>query len=369
MKHKDLYIEAIKSIIDHYNDALLMTPIASSDIDSIDLVTIRVDVENLYGESIPDNDWIHFKTLQEIIDYCTKDTAAVSTLEDGPITTSTEKHFSLNMPQMAIEALSENWLFKELGDFHWELLCEGLDTNSFALKDDMGNRLYATFVRIRISFPVSISEFQENEKFKMVGHISRYGNGMYFSEINSSSAKGNIKAELMTSFSIRNNVDNTKLMKSQPAPGTNHIESLDAFPKFGDDYRLVKKGVQKMIEGAMGTFEIVDDVLFSKEYLINPFYDLNGVGLLYFAAYPIINDVSESSYFTNLLGKRWETAYSTIFRDIFYFANCNINDVIEYKLHSVERIDDDKIKISSSLFRKNDNVLMARIFTVKKERK
>ena len=32
------------------------------------------------------------------------------------------------MPQMANAALSENWLFKELGDIHWELLSKGLNT-------------------------------------------------------------------------------------------------------------------------------------------------------------------------------------------------------------------------------------------------
>ena len=61
-----------------------------------------------------------------------------------------EKEITINMPQMAIEALSENWLFKDLGNNHWEMICKGLDTNSFNLKDEIGNRLYATFIRIRV---------------------------------------------------------------------------------------------------------------------------------------------------------------------------------------------------------------------------
>jgi probable biosynthetic protein (TIGR04098 family) len=366
MHTKEIYIKAIKNVIDGFTDDLLSTPIATSNIDSIDLVTVRVDIESIYGKAIPDSDWVNFKTLNEIVNYCTGEIEHNEIKHTVSNSTRKEKNFSLNMPQMAIEALSENWLLKELGDFHWELLCEGLNTNSFSLKDELDNRLYATFVRIRIEFPVSLREFEENETFTMGGDMNRYGNGMYFSKILSEGKKGTIKADLMTSFSVRSGVDNTTLMKSQPAPGNNAIESVTAFPSFGEDYRQVKKGIQQSIESKWGPFQITDNILFSKEYHIHPFYDLNGAGLLYFAAYPIINDVCESSFFTTAFEKRWEIGYYTVYRDIFYFANCNINDAIEYKLNSYEKLNDTHVKITSSLYRKNDNVLMARIFTIKK---
>ncbi|MBK7882960.1 MAG: hypothetical protein IPJ81_03450 [Chitinophagaceae bacterium] len=270
---------------------------------------------------------------------------------------------------MAVGALSENWLFKELGDFHWLLLCNGLNTKSFNLKDELGNRLYATFVRIRIKFSVALDEFEENEEVSLKGKIKRFGNGMYFSEILLQSQKGLTKANLMTSFSIRNEVDNTKLMKSQPYGGLNTIEEYASFPEFGDEYRLVKKNIKKELKNDGNVFSITDNILFESEYKLNAFYDLNGVGLLYFAAYPIINDVSESVYFTKLnSGQRWEQDYYTIFRDIFYFANCNIDDSIEYKLHSYEFINNDKIKITSSLYRKSDGIIIARLFTIKKKK-
>lgn len=369
MNYKEDYINAVKTIIEGFDTQLLQSPLTSNVIDSIDLVTIRVDFEKMYGKSIPDSKWLDFNTLDEIIRFCTNDSTEIKL--DAALKTPDykEKAFVLNMPQMAVEALSENWLFKELGDFHWELLCEGLNTQSSSLTDEIGNRLYATFVRISISFPVSLSEFGENDMFKMKGSISRYGNGMYFSEIVSTGNKGAIKANLMTSFSIRNNVDNTKLMKSQPAPGVNLIEEAKTFPLFGDDYRLVKKNAQKEVKNFGETFKVSDETLFTVDYNLNPYYDLNGVGLLYFAAYPVINDVCSSGFFTNLFGKRWETAYSTIARDIFYFANCNIDDTIEYRLNAYETLQNGNIKITSSIYRKTDNVLMARIFTIKKERK
>ncbi len=367
MNYKEDYINTVKTIIEGFDIKLLQSPLTSNVIDSIDLVTIRVDFEKMYGKPIPDSKWLDFNTLDEIIRFCTIGNTINNTDTGFKTPDYKEKIFKLNMPQMAVEALSENWLFKELGDFHWELLCEGLNTQSSSLTDEIGNRLYATFVRISISFPVSLSEFTENDMFKMKGSILRYGHGMYFSEIISTGNKGAIKANLMTSFSIRNNIDNTKLMKSQPASGTNLIEEAKTFPLFGDDYRLIKKNAQKEVTNFGEIFKVSDEILFAINYQLNPYYDLNGVGLLYFAAYPVINDVSSSVFFTNLFGTRWETAYSTIARDIFYFANCNIDDTIDYRLNAYETLANGTIKIASSLHRKTDNVLMARIFTIKKK--
>jgi len=272
------------------------------------------------------------------------------------------------MPQMAVEALSENWLFKELGDLHWNMLCDGLKTPSFHLKDELGNRLYATFVRIRIQSTISLNEFKESEELEVNGSMKRYGNGMYFSNTILNSKNGKIEADLMTSFSIRNDTDNTKLMKSEPFTNTNSIPEYDNFPLFGNDYRLIKKEEINELTLGGNKFKIQDEIIFKVEYELNPYYDLNGVGLLYFAAYPIINEVCEAKYFNSKKTERWEQNYYTISRDIFYFANCNINDTIEYKLNFYEYIDGNKIKISSSLFRKSDSVLMARIFTIKQKK-
>jgi probable biosynthetic protein (TIGR04098 family) len=50
----------------------------------------------------------------------------------------------VGMPQMALGFLSENWLLKELGDLHWDKLCNSLQRKSNDLVDSQGRRLYAT---------------------------------------------------------------------------------------------------------------------------------------------------------------------------------------------------------------------------------
>lgn len=278
-----------------------------------------------------------------------------------------DKDLVINMPQMAVEALSENWLFKELGDTHWDLICKGLDTKSFNLSNDTGNRLYATFVRIRISCSGNLKSFKENQEVKLTGDMNRYGNSMYFSNLLFQSNTGQINAELMTTFSIRDKVDNTKLAKSEPDTPTNNIEKSNLFPALGNEYRLVKKQVLKELTYDAYEFKISDEVIYERGYDLNPFYDINGVNLLYFAAYPIINDYCEASYFNeNLeLEDRWEQTYHTKYKDVFYYANCNHSDSLIYQLVDYVELADGSFKLSSILRRKSDNAVIARIFSVK----
>jgi probable biosynthetic protein (TIGR04098 family) len=278
------------------------------------------------------------------------------------------KKYVINMPQMALEALSENWLLKELGDTHWGMLCKGLNTPSFDLRNDTNDRLYATFVRIRFKCSENIKAFKENDSLTLRGEIKRFGNNMYFSTIQAKSNVQNIEADLMTSFSIRNETDNTRLVKSEPNTETNTIEKTEKLPVFGNEYRLIKKNVLKTLNFENYDFQVFDGEkpIFQTIYTLNAFYDLNGVNLLYFAAYPIINDVCEAQYFNNLdPNVRWEQTFYTAYKDILYYGNCNINDKIIYKLLSCEKVSSTIVKMSSVLIRESDKGVLARIFSIK----
>lgn len=361
------YIDLVKSIVPEFNTTFISMPINLTPIDSMDLLAIRVDLENMIGQQIPDSHWVNFKNLNEIFNYCDKQVNHGKTNVTND--SGQKKKIKINMPQMALEALSENWIFKELGDMHWDLLCRGLDTESMQLKDELGNRLYATFTRIRIQASASFNHFLENEEFSLSGQIGRFGNGMYFSNFEFERQDKKISATLMSSFSIRNDTDNTKLLKSQPKYSNNSITETESIPEFANEYRFVKKGVLKSIKLGSVQFDITDISLFTTTYALNPYYDLNGVGLLYFASYPIINNKCEAEFFnsTNQFG-RWETSYHILSRDVFYYSNCNIDDSIRYVLNSYEILEDNIIKISSTLYRESDNILMAKIFTLKQKK-
>ncbi len=273
----------------------------------------------------------------------------------------------IRMPQMANSALSENWLLKEIGDIHWELLSIGLEQKSAKFEDHAGNRLYATFVRINyVSSPLNF--FQENEILHLRAEIKRSGNSTYYSSLNGECNEKFIRANLMTTFSHRKLNDNSKISKTNPQDKVNYIDQLKNTPEFLNEYRLLKKGLLYEIISNNFNFKITKDVIATSKYSINPYYDINGVGLLYFASYPTIADKCLYDFFnTTQYTENFESVYHTVFRDIFYFANCNSNDSIIFQLNNINQLDDNNLSITSSLYRQSDNTLMGRIFTVKQK--
>ncbi len=254
---------------------------------------------------------------------------------------TTGRSFNINMPQMSMGGLSESWLFKELGDMHWQMITDGLRCRSSELSDATGNRLYATFTRISVSSNALVS-YKENAPFDLEGGLFRFGPSIYFSEINFT----NGRARLMSSFSMREESgSNVYLLKGQPKiPPNCKIAKHQTLPQFGQEYVSVRAS------------HLSSDT-FSCEYEIIPQHDINGVGLLYFAAYPIISDICEERFAS-------QRNLSTTKRDVFYFRNCDPGETLVFRIHS-RQSSDLLVESETSLSRKSDGVLMARIFTTK----
>lgn len=275
----------------------------------------------------------------------------------------------VNMPQMALTGLSESWLMKEIGDCHWRMLCDDLGLKSNEIFDEDGNRLYATFVRIKTESSSSLKDYQENDHLDIGGSIQRLGSSLYFGQVDITCNERLIKCSLATTFSSReSDTDNRKMTKGVPCAANDDVViQVSEMPRHILDIVKLKKSKIHTIEVSDHTFDLTDESLFETTYTINPYTDINGVGLLYFAAYPLINDVCEMEYFNTkrFTDAHWSMASSTMTRDVFYLANCNIDDDILYRLNSYTMIGNDQIALQSSLYRKSDNTVMAKIFTIK----
>lgn len=274
---------------------------------------------------MPDSVWNRFDTVQAAIEYCQKMEVEEQFLKKEAQGVTLKRACEISMPQMARGCLSEHWLFKELGDLHWSLLAAGLGTPSGELTDDRGDRLYATFVRIQMVHD-PLHAFRENETLYLEGAIRRFGGSAYISRVEGTCAGKEVKATQMTTFSARVKGDNTTLLKSEP---------------------ILRKGLLDGFSVAGIPFRLWGAVLFETGYDIHPYYEINGVGLLYFAAYPVISDVCEARFFNQELREhpRWEERYATVIRDIFYFANCNSDDKVVYRLNGYEQIDRSRIRL------------------------
>src|SRR6476660_5096866 len=122
----------------------------------------------------------------------------------------------VGMPQMALGCWSENWLFKELGDLHWETLCHSLRRPSSDLVDSQRRRLYATFVRIRIELEGTLKDFPEGDVIAFEADMCRFGRSTVQSSIAINGGKSCGRAMLLTTFSVRASEGSNALMKSEP---------------------------------------------------------------------------------------------------------------------------------------------------------
>jgi probable biosynthetic protein (TIGR04098 family) len=344
--------EVIRSCLPDLDEAEYGRTLVDLGIDSFTLLELRLKLEQALNLTIFDADWVALDTIAALASHLegrVGDTGA-----QAPATTAgiaAGRSCLLNMPQMALGGLSESWLFKQLGDLHWELICTGLGGRSHELVDGKGDRLYATFTRLRVESSHPMTAYGENETLEINGGLSRFGPGIYFSQTEGACRDKTIRATIMSSFAKRGSLtDNTSLLKGQPAipPGC-AIPELAEMPRFGLDYRDRRSG-------------LVPPSLFETTYNIIPCHDINGVGLLYFAAYPSIADICELRYIGR--GNRWAAQASTTSRDVCYFANCDMEDSILYRVHA-RRDGPGWVEIESSLTRLSDGRMMAYLVTTK----
>jgi probable biosynthetic protein (TIGR04098 family) len=294
-------------------------------------------------------------------------------------TVSLVREYSLGMTQMLFGGLSERWFLKECGDVHWNMICTDLGVSSGQIVGQTGERLYASFTRIRFESELNFRQFRENDRLRITGRLSRFGDKRYFSSLQWRSANAEINCSLSSVF-ISRELDNKNLARSRPrGMEASSCQYHTAVPPFGEGYRLFKAAVLKGLplrESASvalcgHVFPLPDAAApgYTTTYAINPYHDMNGVSLLYFASYPRIHDICEREYVINRAPSGsvpdWALASAPVARDIYYYGNADVNDTLEFRIVSSARTGASRISIHSALFRCRDGVRIADLFTVK----
>lgn len=315
-------------------------PFVDQGIDSFTIVTLRAEIEENEGSFISDEDWTSIERPSDLLRFITKPKAQRS----GEVVGATaQRAYEINMPQMALGGLSESWLFKEMGDLHWSLLTSALGVRSRDIADQGGERLYATFTRIRYRASEPLADFRENDELSATAAMTRFGAGMFFSSVQLKSDVRTGEFEIMSSFAkFGESRTNTSLTKGQPAiPDGFVVPSLPEMPEFAVRYRE-----KRATEPAPAIFET--------DYEILAQHDINGVGLLYFAAYPTISDICLMRH----LGPGAAMVWSPIARDVCYFANSGAEDKLIYRLHVDETMGSDR-RCVGTISRASDGKRMA----------
>ena len=266
----------------------------------------------------------------------------------------------LNLPQLLWGGMSENWLLKELGHIHWQQITKALETPSGEIRDKEGNRLYASFVRLMWE-GTNLSKFNENEYLNFDSELSYYKDKMFFSETTGSGVSGQFKATLLSVFSTKNTTDNTDLKIG--GMGQNLMEkgikSHNNLPPFAKEYLITKSSSQLVVD-------LDKPVLFRTNYIVDPYEDINGVGLLYFANYSKISDRLERHFIQDnyILVEDWQQIAGIVSRDIYYYGNANAGDELIYELTKIKE-EKGLLHLDCSLYRAADRQLIGRIYSVK----
>lgn len=361
-------LDAVRDSVKTFNESQRDLTFEALQMDSFDLVTLRIGIEQKVGARISDEAWFAFRTVGDIVNHYEDRASTAAALSQDSETLPVVRSFKLNMPQMSIGGMSEYWLFREFGDIHWTAICDGLECESHAILDELGNRLYATFVRFRWEGTEELSAYRENEAIEIRSELSRFGRGMFFSKIALAGEAKSIRANLMTAFASRTG-GNESLMKGEPnIPAGSPVTALDRLPDFSEEYRQVRKGLQRSVQ-LKGSELKLEGELGEVAYSINPYHDVNGVKLLYFAAYPAISDYCEREFVHRhreryRIRTDWALETATIARDVLYFSNCEISEELIYRIHSLEE-NGDRLNIASSLSRRSDGHVLCNLFTVK----
>lgn len=277
---------------------------------------------------------------------------------------------SINMPQVAANGLSENWLFKSSGDLHWQAICRSIGMRSGAISDESGARLYPTFVAISMRCSQPLSYIQENDELDTQIELANYGRSFFCSNVTMAANDMVIKLEMITAFAMRSKEGKNDLRKSSPpASAAYSCHELKEPPLLLDRAKLLRKKELTGILVLDREINVHDNGLgLTALYEPSPYSDFNGANLLYFASYPTICDTMErllvKEHALAVLEDDWCLETSTMARDVYYYRNLDIGDLVKVRMN---RFDEDSAGffVSTTLLSGKDGLPIADVFTRK----
>jgi probable biosynthetic protein (TIGR04098 family) len=274
----------------------------------------------------------------------------------------------ISMPQLGPYGLSENWLLRYLGDLHWQTICDALGELSRDIRDEQGNRLYASFIRVTWTASQPLSHFGESNTLRGAMEMIRYGDGLFDSTSRLQVADAFISVRMASLFSRREKESsNDRLLPASPVvPADCTIPDIEIVPGYISDHRLLRTGRLASLQLHDERFDLADAATETVHYPINGYFDFNGANLLYFASYPTIADIclSRSGAASAVGFGRFVTECSPTGRDIFYFGNANLNDSIDCAIASRQEAGN-RTRCRVDMFRTSDSLCIGRQFVLR----
>lgn len=348
------------------DDAHIMRDLGA---DSWQYLAFRTELERVFRITIPDTEVDRLATVGEcsrLVAACLDHGVAGETWEK-PVLAQAKRgwkagdsrlaedgsyyvEIEVGIPLMGRNNLAETPLMKFLEQMRWDHINQFSGVPSRQLADETGERLYATFYYLWMWFPrqTPMASFGENDRLTLVNTLSSYGNSVmdgysFFYPASWPREKkiplknGKQAEEIGIPYIRSSNIfvsilqAPSWLKKSRLAQaGVNNIPRLAEVP---ESYPLVKKAGE---DGRFGLppehFSRITPERLQVEYQIEPDRDLNGVGLLHFANYSMIQDIAERRLLPDKplipIGHDLLDARTVVTRESAYLASAHQSDSI-----------------------------------------
>ena len=219
-------------------------------------------------------------------------------------TVASHAAFTVSMMQMSPFGLSEQWLLRDCGDRHWELIAQALGQPNATFSDRSGRPVYAAFCATSLRFGEAAAQLgdrleRHSELFAVtasqLGSIHRLFN-----------AAGEVaRLEMISTFiSHDDSGSNERVVRNAPV---GELRPMPAPPSLVDLASRARQAARR----ARSDLETGPCILHIEPM---PSLDFNAVGLLYFPTYSRIAEMARPA----------QTPLAA--RELFYFANIEMGD-------------------------------------------
>jgi probable biosynthetic protein (TIGR04099 family) len=265
----------------------------------------------------------------------------------------TEALIRLGMPQLSLRGLSEQWLLKELGHRHWQMLAEKSGRSRPDFKDEAGDTVYAAFCAVSIR-DAAFGALREHDELLISSDIARVSR----TQFTSTHRLGVQGVPLGT-------VELASVFVKRHRPGQNRSiarVAVDGFaPLLGRKGAHVTELASTFRAGQwtehFGFNRLAPKVLGRAIFRPSPSRDFNGAGFLYFPCFAGFTDETEWALFGDAFPH-----LTTVARDVIYYGNIEVGDRLAVEVLGA-RSESNRFLHWCRITRAGDDARLADVFT------
>lgn len=227
--------------------------------------------------------------------------------------------YVLGMPQLCPNGLSENWLWKELGHRHWNLVAKAFGRASVGFGPAGREPVYAAFRQIALR-DGQLGLVRENDALDVRSTLTHLSQTRVVSRHRAEHRERVVADVAMTSVFVRRRIDGVNRSIARV-----RIDGLSRSPALSNDMSEKDASADDCLRiDGMGNEEHEFGALVFEPC---PHLDFNGAGLLYFSSFVAAVDRAE----WHILGKD-RRLYVTRQRRVMFHANIEVGDALTVRI-------------------------------------